>query len=195
MQEFKTLNLKPSMRLLKMFLFGLIGLFGVITIIGLFIPSSVKVTRGIIVDADSAKVFEQLSDVKNWAQWMPWITTDGGALVQLSPVTNQPGSYFKWKGLNVKGSGTISLTNITQQLIDVKYELKDMNDSEGGFRITPSATNKKQTEVQWFMDYPLKWYPWERFYGIFFNSIMEPAFDKGLESFRSYVEGQVPVAS
>lgn len=183
------------MRLLIMFLFVLIGLFGVITIIGLFIPSSVKVSRGIIIDADSTKVFEQLSDVKNWAQWMPWITADGGALVQLSPATNQSGSYFKWKGLQLKGSGTITLTNISQQLIKLKYELKDMNDSEGGFRITPLATNKKQTEVQWFMEYPLKWYPWERFYGIFFNSIMEPAFDKGLESFRSYVEVQAPVAS
>jgi hypothetical protein len=126
---------------------------------------------------------------------MPWITNDQGALVQISPVTNQPGSYFKWKGLNLKGSGTITITAITPQMISVKYEIKEFNTSNGGFRITPSSTNKKQTEVQWFMEYPLRWYPWERFYGIFFNHIMEPAFDKGLESFRTHIEEKAPVAS
>lgn len=177
-----------SMRLLKMFLFVLAGLFAVVTSIGLFIPSSVKISRGIIISADSATVHKELSDVKNWHQWLPWITSDSGALVQLSAVTDQPGSFFKWKGLSNESSGTITLQQINPDVINVLYQLKEMNDAEGGFRLQSTGALKQETEVQWFMEYKLKWYPWERFYGIFLDKIIAPAFDKGLEQLKIHIE-------
>jgi len=179
------------MRLVKMFLFVLTGLFAVITIIGLFIPSSVKISRGIVINADSAKVYHELSDVKDWNKWLQWVTSDSGALVQLSPVTNQPGSFFKWKGLIYKSAGTITLQQIKPDVITTLFQLKDMNDAEGGFRIRSTGTAKQDTEVQWFMEYKLKWYPWERFYGIFMDHIIGPAFDKGLEQLKTYTEEKI----
>lgn len=183
------------MRLVKMFLFVLTGLFAVITIIGLFIPSSVKISRGIVINADSTKVYNELRDVKNWSKWLPWITTDSGAIIQLSPVTNEPGSFFKWKGLIYKSSGTITLQQIKPDIITTSYQLKDMNDAEGGFRIRSTGAAKQGTEVQWFMEYKLKWYPWERFYGIFMDHIIGPAFDKGLQQLKTYTEEKTVTAS
>jgi len=171
-----------------MFLFVLVGLFAVVTIIGLFIPSSVKISRGIIIRADSVTVHKELSDVKNWNRWLPWITSDSGALVQVSAVTDQPGSFFKWKGLNNESSGTITLQQINPDVIHVLYQLKEMNDAEGGFRLQSTGALKQETEVQWFMEYKLKWYPWERFYGIFLDKIIAPAFDKGLEQLKAHIE-------
>jgi Polyketide cyclase / dehydrase and lipid transport len=176
------------MRLIKMFLFVLIGLFAVITIIGLFIPSSVKISRGIIVTADSSKVFKELSDVKNWNKWLPWITADSGAVFQLSAVTDQPGSYFRWKGVKLNSAGTMTIQSIKQNEILVLHELKDMNNAEGGFRIRSTGANNNVTEVLWYMEYKLKWYPWERFFGIFTDRIIGSAFDKGLEQFKNYIE-------
>lgn len=178
------------MRLIKMFLFVLAGLFAVVTIIGLFIPSSVKISRGIVINADHSKIYQELSDVKDWNKWLPWITSDSGALVQLSPVTNEPGSFFKWQGLTYKSSGTITLQQINPDLITVHYQLKDMNDAAGGFRLRSVGTNKQETELQWFMEYHLKWYPWERFYGIFLDRIIGPAFDKGLEQLKIFAEAK-----
>ena len=171
-----------------MFLFVLVGLFAVVTIIGLFIPSSVKISRGIIISADSVTVHHELSDVKSWHQWMPWITSDSGAIVQLSPITDQPGSFFKWKGLSNQSSGTLTLQQINPDVIHVLYQLKDMNDAEGGFRLRSTGAVKQETEVQWFMEYKLRWYPWERFYGIFLDKIIAPAFDKGLEQLKALIE-------
>lgn len=176
------------MRFIKMFLFVIIGLGIMLTIIGLVIPSSVKISRGIIVDADSIKVYQQLSDVKKWGEWMPWVTDDEGALVQTSAVTNMPGAFFKWKGLGKNNSGTITLLTLSPNLITTKYELTEMNDSEGGFRIRTLPNNLSQCEVQWFMEYKLKWYPWERFYGIFLDHIIGSSFDKGLQELKLYLE-------
>lgn len=176
------------MRLIKMFLFVLLGLFAVITIIGLFIPSSVKISRGIIVTTDSSKVYKELSDVKNWNKWLPWITADSGAVFQLSAVTDQPGSYFRWKGMKLNSAGTITIQSIKPNEILLLHELKDMNNAEGGFRIRSTGANNNVTEVLWYMEYKLKWYPWERFFGIFTDRIIGSAFDKGLEQFKNYIE-------
>lgn len=176
------------MRLIKMFLFVLIGLFAVITIIGLFIPSSVKISRGMIVTADSSKVYKELSDVTNWNKWLPWITADSGAVFQLSAVTDQPGSYFRWKGMKLNSAGTITIQSIKPNEILLLHELKDMNNAEGGFRIRSTGANNNVTEVLWYMEYKLKWYPWERFFGIFTDRIIGSAFDKGLEQFKNYIE-------
>jgi Polyketide cyclase / dehydrase and lipid transport len=181
------------MRFIKMFLFVLTGLMIVLTLIGLVIPSSVKISRGIIINVDSVKVHRQLSDVKDWGQWMPWVTADEGALVQTSQVTNAPGSFFKWKGLNLKNNGTITLLTIKPEIITTNYELQGMNTCEGGFRIRSLPNNLSQSEVQWFMEYKLKWYPWERFYGIFMDHIIGPSFDKGLEELKNYLEKEMPV--
>ena len=171
-----------------MFLFVLVGMFAVITIIGLFMPSSVKISRGAIVNTDSSNVYKELSDVKNWNQWLPWITADSGAVVQTSTVTNVPGAYFKWQGMNLNSAGTLTIQSIKPNEILLLHEMKDMNTSEGGFRIRTVGTNA--TEVLWYMEYKLKWYPWERFYGIFLDRIIGSAFEKGLEQFRQYAEGK-----
>ena len=178
------------MRLVKMFSFVLLGLFAVVTIIGLLIPSSVKISRGVIINADSATLFRALSDVKQWNQWLPWITTDSGAIVQLSPVTNQPGSFFRWKGVRYKSAGTISIKEIKNDEILLLHELQGMNKADGGFRIRSTGAKGEVTEVLWYMEYKLKWYPWERFYGIFVDHIIGPAFEKGLEQLKNFAEQQ-----
>lgn len=174
------------MRLIKMFSIVLVGMFAVITIIGLLIPSSAKVSRGIIVNADSSNVYKELSDVKNWNQWLPWITADSGAVVQTSAVTNAPGAYFKWKGVKLNSAGTLTIQSIKPNEILLLHEIKDMNTSEGGLRIRSISNNT--TEVLWYMEYKLKWYPWERFFGIFIDKIIGSAFEQGLEQFRTYTE-------
>lgn len=174
------------MRLIKMFSIVLVGMFAVITIIGLLIPSSAKVSRGIIVNADSSNVYKEISDVNNWNQWLPWITADSGAVVQTSVVTNAPGAYFKWKGVKLNSAGTLTIQSIKPNEILLLHEIKDMNTSEGGLRIRSISSNT--TEVLWYMEYKLKWYPWERFFGIFIDKIIGSAFEQGLEQFRSYTE-------
>jgi ribosome-associated toxin RatA of RatAB toxin-antitoxin module len=176
------------MRLIKMFLFVILGLMVVLTIIGLLIPSSVKISRGVMIDADSVTVYNMINDVNTWKNWYPWITTDSGVLVQISPQTTGRGSFFKWTSFNKKSAGTITVTMVKPQLIGLHYDIKELNPADGGFRIMTVNTDNKQTQVQWFMEYKLKWYPWERFYGIFIDYMIGPVFDQGLQNLKTLVE-------
>ena len=65
-----------------------------------------------------------------------------------------------------------------------------MNKADGGFRIRSTGAKGEVTEVLWYMEYKLKWYPWERFYGIFVDHIIGPAFEKGLEQLKNFAEQQ-----
>jgi len=179
------------MRLIKMFVLGLAGLFLVVSAIGLLIPNSVKISRAVQVDASSDIVLLALKDVKQWNEWLPWIVADSGAIVQFSAVTNEPGSFIKWQGMDEKNAGKITITATDAQTIYVLHSLKGMNEAKGVFRVVSGGQSSRQSEVQWLMDYKLKWYPWERFLGIFMDQMLGPVLDQGLQNFKNSIEKQV----
>ncbi len=179
------------MRFVKMFVFSLAGLFLVVSIIGLLIPGSVKISRAVQIDAAPDSVLMALKDVQHWNEWLPWIVADSGAIVQFSAVTNEPGAFVRWQGMDEKNAGTITITAIDTQTIYVLHQLKGMNDAKGVFRVVSSTQSSSQTEVQWLMDYQLKWYPWERFLGIFMDHMLGPVLDQGLQNFKNSVEKPV----
>jgi hypothetical protein len=48
-------------------------------------------------------------------------------------------------------------------------------------------------KVEWWISEDLKWYPWEKFYGLFSESLKETYLENTLESFKRYMEN--PAAS
>lgn len=179
------------MRLFRMFVFGLLGLFLVVSAIGLLIPDSVKISRAVPVDAPPQVVRKALTDVKYWKEWLPWIVADSGVIVQLSAVTNEPGAFVRWRGLEDHNAGMIELTAIDSTAIHVLHKLKGLNDAKGVFRVVPAGQSGRQSEVQWLIDYRLKWYPWERFLGIFMDHMLGPVMDQGLQNFKNKLEQSV----
>jgi hypothetical protein len=39
--------------------------------------------------------------------------------------------------------------------------------------------------VQWYMDFRLRWYPWEKFSGLLFEKRYGPVMEKGLENLKN----------
>lgn len=174
------------MRLIKLALVGLVGMAVLFTIMGLLIPSSVKIARGVLVQADSAVVMQYMNNTHTWPQWMPWVQADSGAIVQVSPNENGAGASMRWITLNGK-KGKLTITGYAPGEIQILHQFEGMNDARGGFRIR-RIEGGKQTELQWFLEYPLRWYPWERFYGIFLDHMFGPIMQEGLEKARQQMQ-------
>jgi hypothetical protein len=181
------------MRHLKILLTGLAGLALLAVVMGLLMPSSVKITRGVIVDADSAKVDRYLLEMNEWSKWMPWIDTASGVLIQQQGSSGGPGSALKWKSLDGKREGAITFKGRKPGNLLLAYDFTGMNKAEGGFRIRKISEGR--TEVQWFMEYPLKWYPWERFYGIFIDSMIGAVLENGLQNLIRLMGESRPINS
>ena len=171
---------------IKMIGVGLGGLFILLTIIGLIIPSSVKISRGVIIDADSVQVVKVVKDVKSWPQWMIWMQSENGSLIEFTQLNNQPA--VEWRLVDAKGKGRISLTGAQMELIEILHEFPGMNAAKGGIRIRSAGQHR--TEVLWMIEYPLRWYPWERFEGIFMDSMIGGALEKALNELSEYMQGR-----
>jgi len=42
--------------------------------------------------------------------------------------------------------------------------------------------------VQWWMDFKLRWYPWEKFSSLFFENIYGAQMEKGLDNLKRLAE-------
>ena len=71
-------------------------------------PNDVVVKRSVLIKAPKELVFEQVSKLKNWANWSTILSNDSTILVTYSGTDGTSGSALQWKGdEGVSGSGTI----------------------------------------------------------------------------------------
>ena len=70
------------MRLIKVFLAGAIGLFIIITLFSLLIPSNVRVSRAVLINnTNIGEVYQQIAHFDNWKKWHPIVTLDSATLI------------------------------------------------------------------------------------------------------------------
>jgi uncharacterized membrane protein len=172
---------------IKLFLIGIAGLFTLFTIIGLVMPSSVKISRGVIVAADSAAVTQTIMDVKTWQSWMTWLESTEGSLVRFEQSDGKP--VIRWNHLGGKQSGEIIMYGIEGDLIRMQYAFPGMNTADGGIRI--KKINERETEILWMVEYPLRWFPWERFEGIFLDALIGQQLEDSLKRLQDFMEQSV----
>lgn len=176
-------------RNIKLLLVGFLGLALLLLVMGLIIPSNVKISRGILLSQSHETVYASLQDVDGWEAWMPWTKYDSTATVTRSERRKGAGASFQWAGADEKNQGTIRIVKANAEEISLLYEFKDIAPAKGGFRIR-TIESGNGVELIWFMEYQLHWYPWERFYGIFADKIWGPVFEKGLADFQEHLNQQ-----
>jgi hypothetical protein len=65
-----------------------------------------------------------------------------------------------------------------------------MNTAEGTLQVRKGSDGS--TEVIWLLEYPLRWYPWERFEGIFMDAMLGALLEQSLNRLKSVAENKVP---
>jgi len=169
---------------LKMVLVGIAGLLVLFTCIGLLIPSTVKISRGVIVQADSVVVMQAVANVKTWPLWMDWLHSDKGTLVTFKEGEKSRG--VKWVVLSKGQSGEVIIKKVQGGELHILHAFPGLNEAYGMIKVRSAGPG--QSEVLWMIEYPLRWYPWERFEGIFMDSMIGSALDKALNNLSKYLE-------
>jgi hypothetical protein len=172
------------MKLIKAGLIGLLGLSILITLISLLMPSEVHGRRGVVIKADSEKIRNQVAVFYNWKNWHPEFRENADKLVYHNVSTGQNANC----DLNVNGRTTnYSIARNNAEFITVIQKKKGQNDIENIFTFSKdSATGG--TYVDWKFISTLKWYPWEKFAGMFTETMTAPLFEMALDSLKKYTE-------
>ena len=98
----------------------------------------------------------------------------------------QIGSVENWKDWNEFSQGNINVSIETKQpsLISTHWKYGDKT-VESVFRFEESANI---TVVQWYFDFRLRWYPWEKFGSITFDKQFGPVMERSLNNLKKLVE-------
>src|SRR5574343_1172182 len=160
------------MRLLKLGLISLIGLSIVITLMSLLIPSTARVSRAITIEAPIDSVRYRVQELDQWQNW--------NFLVQHDQQTNLS---FTKEAVH-SDQMEVRFLKADTGAIYTEWKQKGQEPVSSAFTITYSAN---ATILQWYFDFKVKWYPWEKFGSIIFDRQMGPPMERSLDRLRKEV--------
>ena len=166
------------MRLLKLAILSFIVLFLLITIISLFIPGHIRISKAINIAANDNMIFEDIDDLPDWKQWHP----------ALKDIPANEIIILKDSGIKVRGT-TISVIERKEEEL-VTEIIKDKGRPViSGLKIIRHQPGDSAT-LQWYMDFKLRWYPWEKFKSLFYENIYGVQMEQGLANLKELSEGR-----
>lgn len=144
---------------IKGFVFVLVIFFIFITLISLFIPSTISNASAVVMNAPQEKIFAALKDTANWSQLN--LSTD---------ITEKP--------MEINKAQTIQFSSTTFHTSDTKNMVS----------ILPIMENEIGHQVQWHSEIKIRWYPWEKLRGLFLEKTIGQIYTQTLEGIKKKVE-------
>lgn len=172
------------MRLFKGFFIAIIGLFIFITILSLFIPSHLMVSRGVLIHAKADKVFAEIGNLQNWKHWQPVFIRDS---IQIQFDTDPSGISNSCTWVSKGRKNNFIITQKGEHVITATLLRDGENDVLNTISVLALA-DSNQVQVEWNVLIKLKWYPWEKFYGIFIEKITGQGYEDALNSLKAFTE-------
>ena len=167
------------MRVIKLALLSFFFLFILITLISLFIPSTVRISRAVNVYADPSQVLVPVRNLQQWTQWYPGLKTLPPGKIQFSNESGKP-------VMTIPGS-TVIINKANDQLV-----MADLVGARGkkimnGFNAITHNQSDSVT-LQWYMDFDLKWYPWEKFGSMLYEKMYGATMEQGLSNLEHLID-------
>ena len=114
--------------------------------------------------------------IQNPAQWKNWYPgADSASLIY---------ENGKITGIATGSNKGLQLESISDSLIIAANADKKMS---MGWQIFPAAA-PNTTTIQWYMNFKLRWYPWEKFSSLLLEKRYGPLMEKGLSNLKKLVE-------
>jgi hypothetical protein len=173
------------MRYIKMFFFVLIGLFIIITLLSLLLPSESQVSRAVVIsNATTGKIYTQIADFRNWKNWEPLFASDS-AVITFSSTNTLPFCDVAYKGRQVH----LGMTSIDSTAVKFMMQAKGKDDIVNEIDIIPVGTNNG-IQVEWKALTKLHWYPWDKLYGIFVDRMTGNNYEDALNHLKDFIESK-----
>ena len=152
------------MRILKLGLISMIFLFGLITLMSLLIPSHIRISRATNLAPGAEHILNQIADTSLWKIWHPAFR-DSGKGERARPIYRKPVSQNSEEFVCLVQQGSSRpVTN--------------------GWKIY-STNPGDSLALQWYMDFQLSWYPWQKFGSLFYESAYGTMMEEGLTRLKT----------
>ena len=169
------------MRFLKLAFISFIFLFLLVTGMSLFIPSHIRISKAINIKADKDSIMAPIRDAAKWKTWYPGLDT-AKLLVEEGKVNgvvlndNDPAHPVY-----------ISITKKEQDEVTAQFVSKSLKPVINVWKTISYSTSDSIT-LQWYMDFHLRWYPWEKFGSLLLEKSYGTKMEIGLMNLKKLAE-------
>lgn len=166
------------MRLIKLSIISIVILFSLVTAMSLFIPSKIRISKAVDIISSKENVMLQIANPIFWKYWFP-----GADSLELLYIEGEA------KGIVVDSYAhrSIFIREKNDSSVIAVYQGVGGKEILNGWRII-TGNSMDFVTVQWWMDFKLRWYPWEKFSSLFFENIYGVQMEKGLDNLKRLVE-------
>jgi len=166
------------MRIIKLAILSFLFLFLLVTIISLFIPGHIRISKAANIVADDTVVYTHIKDLSGWKQWHP----------ALKSVPENEIQILKDSSISIRGT-TIRIAERKKDELVTEMKTANGRPILSGFKIIRHQQGDSAT-LQWYMDFKLRWYPWEKFRSLFYENIYGLQMEQGLSNLKELSEGR-----
>jgi hypothetical protein len=164
------------MRIFKLVFISAVVLFVVILLISLLLPSHVRISRAMDIGVPAEKVTPLLTDIKQWETWNEYIRAYHNRIAEPEMLKADEIAIF--------------ITGTKNQLVTADWQPPSGNKFGSGFAIVENASRHTCT-VQWYFDFHIKWYPWQKFQSIVYDQQLGPVMEKSLANLKRIAENSL----
>ncbi len=154
------------MRLIKLAILSVFFLFLVATFISLLIPSHIRISKATNIAAPKDSIFERVKDTLQWRNWHPAFMPQNTAK--------------KFQTI------TIRTLDINDSAIVMALNQGSKAPVINGWQVYHTAADS--LTLQWYMDFELKWYPWQKFGSMFYENTYGVMMEQGLANLKKLIE-------
>ena len=164
------------MRVIKLGIISLVFFAIFLTGLSLFFPSNVRISKAVDIRTEKDSLLALLSNPVNWKKWYP-----GADTADLLYVAGEV------KGIITGELSGLLMTSVTDSSVSAINAGTKSRKGESGWNIFPGGAPNTYT-VQWYMDFHLRWYPWEKFSSLLLEKRYGAVMEKGLEQLKASLE-------
>ena len=174
------------MKIIKAILITLVLLIIIVTGVGFFSPSHIRIERSITIQSPAEIIRSQVNDLKCWTKWSPWYRMDTTMTIVYHTITSGVGAGYTWNSNNKNvGSGDMTITASSKDSISTAINFMQNGIATSNFIFKKSGTGIKLT---WTMESDMGANPIKRIVGLFMDEKVGADFEKGLSNLKAVVE-------
>lgn len=165
-------------RIAKLGIISFILFFCLITLISLFIPSRIRISKAINIATHTDSILNPVRDIEEWKKWYPGFDT-----IPVIPLEGKEGQIIKAK---VPGAEII-LNEYNDSIVNASFIADRKRPVQQTWRrITYPAADS--VTLHWYTEFKLRWYPWEKFSSLMFEGRYGTQMEKGLENLKNLLQ-------
>ncbi len=159
------------MRALKLSAISIVVLFLILIAFSSLLPSEIRISRAVDITIANEQLLAQLTDLKQWEQWNEFVKALTDKNVKEKRISS------KQLLVTIRQSNTTSVSTLWVQQNGKSFPA-----------IFNMISHDSVITLQWYFEFTLKWYPWEKFSSLVYDKQLGPQMEQSLLNLKTLLE-------